>query len=243
MGIPILVNGAAGKMGQIAIIAIEQDPELDLVATAGREDDLASVIKKSQAKVVIDVTSAEAAFENTYTILMNGAYPVIGTSGLVPEKVAELCQVAAERKLGGIVVPNFSLSAMLMMKYAKQAASYFPCAEIIELHHEHKKDAPSATAIKTAALIAEYGHKQSTVSHDYEVMPRARGAEYRGVPIHAVRIPGVMSQQEVIFGSPGETLRIISNIASRDAYIAGIRLACHKVIYLNELIYGLEELI
>ena len=154
MTIKIIVNGAKGKMGRIAVAAVNSKPEFNLVAETGRNDDLAQVIKSHQANIVIDFTVPDSAFNNANQIINAGARPVIGTTGLTAEQITQLTSQCAEKKLGGIIVPNFSLGAVLMMRYAQDAAKYLPEVEIIEMHHPQKLDAPSGTAIKTAQMMS-----------------------------------------------------------------------------------------
>jgi len=216
--IPLIVNGASGKMGQLACQVVEALPMFSLVAKCGRVDDLARVIASHRAEVVIDFTEASAAYQNTQCILQAGARPIIGTSGLNETQVASLHSLAHEKKLGGIIAPNFSLGALLMMRFAKEAARYFPYADIVEMHHMQKKDAPSGTAIRTR-----------------EMMP------HLPVNIHSVRLPGVIARQQVVFGGEGETLTLDHNTLSREAFASGIQLACEKIMGLDELIYGLDN--
>src|SRR3990167_11529384 len=147
MPIRVLVNGAFGKMGQLAATAIENHPALELVGQAGKEYDLRNVIADSHADVVVDFTRADSVYKNTNTIIEAGARPVIGTSGLTIKQVRELQQICSDLKRGGIIAPNFSLGAVLMMKHAREIAKYMPNAEIIEMHHDGKVDSPSGTAI------------------------------------------------------------------------------------------------
>jgi 4-hydroxy-tetrahydrodipicolinate reductase len=156
---------------------------------------------------------------NTETILKNNARPIIGTSGLREAQVQALKKIAQEKKIGGIIAPNFSLGALLMMRFAQEAAKYFSRAEIIEMHHPQKKDAPSGTAIRTAEMMGNQPH------------------------IHSVRLSGIVARQQVIFGSLGETLTIDHNTLSREAFIPGIKLACEKVMTVDDLIYGLDQLL
>lgn len=243
MTIKILVNGARGRMGQTAITAIRQTQDLTLVGEANRGDDLAKMIHTTQAQVVLDLTTASAAYENITTIIAAKAHPVVGTSGLLPEQIKELQQRCAQQRLGGIIVPNFSMGAVLMMRFAQMAAPYFPDVEIIEMHHKAKEDAPSGTAFKTAQMIASARNQTHSLQPSREVIPGSRGALVERIPIHAIRIPGVVATQEVIFGGQGETLSIKDAAISREAYSPGICFACRKVITLDGLIYGLEQLL
>lgn len=239
----IIVNGAQGKMGAMACQTIANDPQLELVAQNGHGDDLAATIKATDANIVIDFTNSDVVYENTKTIIENNAHPIIGSSGLLTEQVTELQQLAQEKNLGGIIAPNFSIGAILMMKYAAEAASYFQHIEIIEYHHEKKLDAPSGTAVKTAEMIAEAGFQAAPLGEQRELIDGARGANHHNVPIHSVRMPGLMAHQEVIFGGVGETLTIRHDSINRDCFMPGVLLACRTVGHLDRLIYGLEKLL
>ncbi|MCX7125529.1 MAG: 4-hydroxy-tetrahydrodipicolinate reductase [Gammaproteobacteria bacterium] len=217
--IKIIINGAFGKMGRTTVAAIANEKDLALVATLGRDDDLSQAIKKFQADVVIDWTVPTTAFENTKKIIDAGARPVIGTTGFTLEQIKLLSQECESKKIGCIIAPNFSIGAILMMKYAKDAAKYFPNVEIVEYHHPTKLDAPSGTAKKTAELIA------------------------KTIPIHSVRLPGIFAEQDVVFAGLGERLIIRHAATDRNAMMPGLFLCCRKVMALNGLTYGMETLI
>ena len=240
MTIRVAINGANGKMGTYVVTAIENDPELELTGTFGHSDDLSACIKSSNAQVVVDFTTAESAFKNAQTIVDAGVHPVIGTTGFKPEQIKLLQQKSREKSLGGIIAPNFSIGAILMMKTAQQCVEYLPHVEIIELHHDKKADAPSGTAIKTAELISE---KAQRCGNSVEIIPGARGANCQNIPIHSVRLPGFIAHQQVIFGGTGETLTIKHDTTSREAFMPGVVFACKKVASLNELVYGLENIL
>tara|TARA_R110000868_G_scaffold380784_1_gene646876 strand:- start:50246 stop:50980 length:735 start_codon:yes stop_codon:yes gene_type:complete len=242
MPINILINGASGRMGQQAIAAIEQDETLNLVATAGRHDDLGLMIASSQAQVVVDLTVASVGFTNANKIIAAGAHPVIGTSGFTQTQVKMLQQQCAEKKLGGIIAPNFSIGGVLMMQFSKMAAKYFNHVEIVERHHENKQDAPSGTAMRTAEMIAEAQPNIADVKCD-EKIPGAHGGHYENVSIHSIRMPGNVAHQEVIFGAHGETLTIKHDSINRECFMPGLLLACKKVTELDQLLFGLEHLL
>lgn len=243
MAIRVLVNGAEGKMGQLAAKTIERNSDFILVQKTGPSDDLFRAIEQSQADVVVDFTNAESVFKNTKIILDADCHPVIGTSGLQLAEVKQLQEIAEGKKLGGIIAPNFSLGAVLMMKYGQEIAKYFPHVEIIEAHHAGKQDSPSGTAIKTAEMLAHSRRDSITSKSQRETIPGARGATYENIPIHAIRLPGVIANQEIIFGALGETLSIKHVTTDRECFMAGVVLACQKVKSLNRLIYGLENIL
>ncbi|EKD73993.1 MAG: Dihydrodipicolinate reductase [uncultured bacterium] len=244
MTIRILVNGAFGKMGQLTAKTINNNPELILAGQTGRDHHLAAEIKQTGAQVVIDFTHADAVLQNLQTIIDAGAHPVIGTSGLMKEQVAPLQTRCAQLKLGGVIAPNFSLGAILMMKYAQEIATYFPYVEIIEMHHADKLDSPSGTAVRTAELLsATRSLPKTSIKQSKEVIPGARGANYQDIAIHAVRLPGLVAHQQIIFGGTGETLTLRHDAIDRECFMPGIILACKKVMHLNQLVYGLEHIL
>lgn len=240
MTIKVIVNGANGKMGQVTVDAVSAAPDLELVAALDHQDNLAKAIEQHSAQVVIDFTVPTTVYNNTKTIILCGAHPVIGTTGLTLDQIHELQKLSAEKALGGIIAPNFSLGAILMMRYAQDAARYFPDVEIIEMHHEKKIDAPSGTAAKTAEMIATTRNPKHTVSSDHQ---RARGDQHQGVTIHSVRLPGLFAHQCVLFGGIGETLTIRHDGMNRNAMMPGVILSCRKVMELNHLVYGLENIL
>lgn len=244
MAIRVIVNGANGKMGQMAVKTLEQHSDFSIVGKLGRKDSLADTIKKTQAEIVIDLTNADSVFSNTKTIIENGAHPVIGTSGLLKDQVAELKKLSEVKKLGGIIAPNFSIGAVLMMKYAQEFAKYFPHVEIIEMHHQKKLDSPSGTAVRTAELIsAARKQKPEIPSNTREVVKGARGASYEDIAIHSVRLPGLVAHQQILFGGTGETLTIRHDTIDRECFMPGIVLCCRKVQSLKNLVVGLENLL
>jgi len=217
--IKVIVNGAKGKMGQEVVKAIQKEADLALVGQTDLGDDLAKAIKATQAEVVVDFTHPRSVMENVRTILENGAHGVIGTTGLTKENLEEIKKLCEKNKVSCLVAPNFAIGAVLMMQFAKEAIKYFPQAEIIEMHHESKADKPSGTALKTM---------------------EAMGKE---VPIHSVRLPGLVAHQEVIFGGLGQTLTIRHDSLSRESFMPGVMLAIRKVKTLNGLVYGLEKIL
>lgn len=243
MTIKVLVNGAFGKMGVETVKAVENDPELTLVAKSGRENDLKQLIQDTQPEVVIDFTTADTAFLNTLAIIEAGKHPVIGTTGFSEAQIDQLKMLCREKGLGGIIAPNFAIGVILMMQFASEAIRYFPHAEIIELHHDTKRDAPSGTAIKTAQMMVKNREKDPVAKPFKENLAGSRGADYQGIPVHAIRLPGLIAQQMVILGGEGELLTIKHDTTDRKCFMAGVLLACKKVMNLNELVYGLEQLL
>jgi len=217
MTLTILVNGAAGRMGSLACKTLEQHPDFTLVARLGREDDLAQAIRHHQPDIVVDLTSADVAFHNASMIVQENTSPVIGTSGLTAAQIDHLIAESRRQKLSGLIIPNFSISATLMMYYAAQAARYFQKAEIIEMHHPFKKDSPSGTALRTAERI----HPTPN--------------------IHSILMPGVVANQTVMFGNAAETFSIHYNTISREAFMPGLILACQNAKKFDTIRCGLEH--
>ncbi|BCE03511.1 4-hydroxy-tetrahydrodipicolinate reductase [Marinicellulosiphila megalodicopiae] len=241
--ITVIVNGANGRMGSQACEAIKNDPDLELIGQIDYQDDLQKTIETLKPQVVVDLTIASAGFANAQTILNAGARPVIGTSGFLQEQVEKLQALAKSKSLGGLIAPNFSVGAVLMMKFAGEAAKYMPDVEVIEAHSPQKEESPSGTGLRTAEIINAARTQAPTPTSDKELIEGARGAELEGVKLHSVRLPGVVAQQTVFFGGTGETLKIEHNSQSRESFMPGICLACKKVVDRNELAYGLEHLL
>lgn len=239
----VIVNGAFGRMGQVAVVTIDNADDFELVAALSREDDLYENIKSTKADIVIDFTVASVAFENISTIISAGCRPVVGTSGLLPDQISDLKQQCQQKKLGGVIAPNFSIGAVLMMKYAADAAKYLEDVEIIELHHNGKQDSPSGTAIKTALKISENKVADAAQKSSKEIIPGARGAEYNNIHIHSVRLLGLVAHQEVIFGGKGETLTIRHDSIDRECFMPGVLLACQKVLTMDRLVDDLADIL
>ena len=247
--INIAVCGANGKMGQEVIKAVKEADDMALVAKIDINNGEFATIKDAKESVNIDIlidfTQPKSIYENALYCLHNDINIVIGTTGLSDTQIDELKSLSEEKKIGCFIAPNFSTGAVLMMKFAKMAAKYFNNAEIIELHHNQKKDAPSGTAVKTAAMMAEVNENFTNGNcEETEVIEGARGAaSYNNIHIHSVRMPGFMASQEVIFGSNGQTLRIKHDSTNRECYMPGVLLA---VRYINEhksFVYGLDNIL
>nr|HAT8714491.1 4-hydroxy-tetrahydrodipicolinate reductase [Legionella jordanis] len=243
MPIPVIVNGAQGKMGQLACETLKNHPDFELVASLGRQDNLRQAISETGAEIVVDLTRADSVFENSLAIVESGAHPVIGTSGLLNEQIEMLQSLCDRQNLGGLIAPNFSISAVLMMRFSAEAARYLANVEIIEAHHQQKFDAPSGTALKTAEMISANQTRSGSSDKGHELVEGVRGGCHHGISIHSLRLPGFVAQQQVIFGSTGETLTISHNSIDRISFMPGIVLACQKVKQLNSLYYGLEHIL
>lgn len=225
--IRVLVNGARGKMGSETVKAVGSAVDLELVEETDIGDDLAQAIRDTSAEVVVDFTTPSSAMKNVRSILQNKAHAVVGTTGLTKTNLSEIKKLCAKNKVNCIVAPNFAIGAVLMMKFAKEAAHYMPEVEIIELHHDQKKDAPSGTAIKTAEIIEA----------------DRKNIKHKKIPIHSVRLQGLVAHQEVIFGGLGQTLKIRHDSISRESFMPGVIMAIHKVKKIKGLVYGLENLL
>ena len=225
--IKVLVNGAKGKMGSETVKALLKEADLELVGQTDLGDDLAKSIQKTKAEVVIDFTQPSSVMGNIKTILQNKAHAVVGTTGLTSDNLAEIEKLCSKNKVNCVVAPNFAIGAVLMMKFAKEAAHYMPQVEIIELHHDKKVDAPSGTALKTAEMI----------------MAEREGVRMKKVPIHSVRLQGLVAHQEVIFGGLGQTLKIRHDSISRESFMPGVVMAVRKAKKIKGLVYGLENLL
>lgn len=239
----VIVNGARGKMGTLACETISNHPDFQLVASLGRDGNLEKTIVDTKAEIVLELTRADCVYENSLIIIKNNAHPVIGASGLLPEQIKNLQTLSSEKKLGGIIVPNFSIGAVLMMRFAAEAAKFLPDVEIIEAHHQQKLDAPSGTATKTAELIAAARRGNKHPLPLKELLKGARGASHHDVNIHSLRLPGVLARQQVVFGNTGETLTITHDSIDRGSFMPGVILACQHVLHIDSLYYGLEHLL
>ncbi|KGP64060.1 dihydrodipicolinate reductase [Legionella norrlandica] len=239
----VIVNGANGKMGSLACETLDNHKQFELVAKLTKQDNLGQTIRDTNAQIVVDLTRADCVYENSLTIINHGARPVIGTSGLLQAQIKELAKRCEETQIGGIIAPNFSIGAVLMMLFAVRASEYFSEVEIIEGHHQQKLDAPSGTALKTAEMIAAARKNPKNKLPIKELIPGARGGSHHDINIHSLRLPGLLARQEIMFGSVGETLSIIHNSIDRHCFMPGIVLACQKVLELNTLVYGLEHLL
>ena len=242
MVLRIIVNGAHGKMGRLACDAIQQHSGFELSAGLSRADNLKQAIVDTAADVVVDLTRADCVYENVLTIIEAGAHPVIGTSGLHPDQMSALKVLCDEKKLGGLVVPNFSIAAVLMMRFAKMAAPYLNHVEIIEAHHPQKFDAPSGTAIRTAQILSKARTKETQPLNIHESIKGVRGGVCEDVPIHSIRLPGIVAEQQIVFGSLGETLTVTHRSIDRACFMPGLLLCCEKVQQLNTLYEDMDIL-
>lgn len=259
----VIVNGACGRMGQAVLKAVQEADGLELVGAVDIkggvdtgslvglpangilvETDLEALLARKKPEVMVDFTRPDVVFGNVMTALAHKTSPVVGTTGLSDEQKAEIAKAAEANDTPAFIAPNFAIGAVLLMVMSRQAAKYMPDVEIIELHHDKKLDAPSGTAIQTAAMIAEVrkAHKQGNPD-EFEKLEGARGADYEGMHIHSVRLPGYVAHQEVIFGGLGQTLTIRHDSMNRESFMPGVVLAAKKVRSLKGLTVGLDKLL
>jgi 4-hydroxy-tetrahydrodipicolinate reductase len=257
--IRVAVAGAAGRMGLEVVRAVGAEDDMEVVAAVdpraagtvfidehgesiGYLPELAAALADTKPDVLVDFTHPTQVEGNTATALRAGVSCVVGTTGVTMERYAQLAE-GATNGAALFVAPNFAIGAVLMMRFAQTAARYMPTAEIIELHHDQKADAPSGTAMRTAQLIAEARTTVPTVpGRDTEVAQGARGAWVKDIPVHSVRLPGLVAHQEVLFGGQGQTLTIRHDSIDRTSFMPGVVLAVRKVGGLSGLVVGLETL-
>jgi 4-hydroxy-tetrahydrodipicolinate reductase len=231
-------------MGSEAVNAINAAPDLELVAAIDLGDSIDSLIA-SGAQVVVDFTHPESVMKNLEFAINNGICVVVGTTGFDEKKLNQIEEwLSMQPKVGALIAPNFGLGAVLMMQFAASAAKYFESVEIVELHHPNKADAPSGTAARTAELITEARKsvkKEAMPDATSASLPGARGAKVGDVPVHSVRLRGLVAHQEVILGDLGETLTIRHDSIDRTGFMPGVLLGIRKVVVTPGLTYGLEN--
>ncbi|GAX44804.1 dihydrodipicolinate reductase [Tolypothrix sp. NIES-4075] len=270
--IPVVVIGAAGKMGREVVKAVAQAPDMTLVGAidtteehqdkdAGElaglseplevpitnqlESMLAFAAQEKQPGVMIDFTHPDSVYDNIRSAIAYGIRPVVGTTGLSPQQIQEIADFAEKASTGCLIIPNFSIGMVLLQQAAVTASQYFDHVEIIELHHNQKADAPSGTAIQTAQMLAEMGKIfNPAVVEETEKIKGARGSlASEGIRIHSVRLPGLIAHQEVIFGAAGQIYTLRHDTSDRACYMPGVLLAIRKVLQLKSLVYGLEKIL
>jgi len=244
MTIKVAVLGAKGRMGQTTVDAIKSAPDLELVAAIDLGDSL-DLLVSSGAQVVVDFTHPDSVMGNLDFAINHGVSVVVGTTGFNNEKLATVIGwLDSNPGVGALIAPNFGLGAVLMMQFAAQASKYFESVEIIELHHPGKADAPSGTAARTAELITEARNsinKEPMPDATSSGLAGARGAKVGDVPIHSVRLRGLVAHQEVVLGDLGETLTIRHDSIDRTGFMPGVLLGIRKVVATPGLTFGLEH--
>ena len=264
--INVIIEGPRGKMGRAAVQMVQETERFQLVAVLDRKnggkrlsdlegfsgeksdvpiyEDHEECFKTVKADVLIDLTTPEVGRIHTLAALSHGIRPVVGTTGFSDEDLEDLRTMTREKGIGCIIAPNFAIGAILMMKFAQNAAKYFSDVEILEMHHDQKLDAPSGTAIKTAQLISEERTaKKQGHPKEKETIEGARGADFEGMRIHSIRLPGLIAHQEVIFGGEGQTLTLRHDSYDRKSFMSGVRVSVDTVMNLDHLVYGLENIL
>ena len=268
--IPVVVNGAAGKMGREVIKAIAQAADMMLVGAIDKNpgllgqdigeiagggpleipvtQDLEATLVMAQSEgnaVMVDFTHPDTIYETVRAAIAYGVRPVVGTTGLSAGQIQELAEFAEKASIGCLIIPNFSIGIVLMQQAALQAAQYFDHVEIIELHHNQKADAPSGTAVQTAQLLTVLDKSFNAAEVvETEKIAGARGSVTEaGIRIHSVRLPGLIAHQEVIFGAPGEIYTLRHDTSDRACYMPGVLLAIRRSLPLKSLIYGLDKIL
>lgn len=258
MTIKIIVAGPRGKMGTEAIQMIQEETEFELVGCLDSKIDfdleaklgipffteVNTCLETVKADVLIDLTTPEFGYKHTEAAIKHGVRPVVGTSGFTNDEIETLTAQAQEKNLGSIIAPNFAVGAVLLMQFAQTAAKYFTDVEIIEKHHDQKLDAPSGTAVKTADMITEVREaKKQGHPEEFETLAGARGADVEGIKIHSVRLPGLVAHEEILFGGKGQVLTLKHDSMNRQSFMDGINLSVKKVMQLDHLVYGLENIL
>jgi 4-hydroxy-tetrahydrodipicolinate reductase len=259
--IRVVIQGASGKMGRQVISAVCREPgmqvvgAIELTPTTDQlklpEDagfvpistDAASILKSCQPDVLVDFSIARATMPTVRVAIEHGVRPVIGTSGLSTVDLAEIDRLALAGNMGAVIAPNFALGAVLMIHMAEIAARYMDNAEIIELHHDGKVDAPSGTALATAGAMAAARGKPFLAPPQQQGDTASRGKQVSGIAVHSVRLPGLLAHQEVILGASGQTLTIRHDSVSRECFMPGVILAVREVMQRKGLVFGLDSLL
>ncbi len=257
--IKVLVNGAMGKMGRTTCDAVMTEDDLALTAAVdtafitaeAREAfgipgmplyaSLTEALKSEKIDVAVDFTTPSSAFDNVMACLNADIHCVVGTTGITEEQLVKIESEVRMRGRNCFLAPNFAIGAVLMMEVSKVIARYMPYCEIVELHHDQKLDAPSGTSLRTAELIAEA--RVETPAPAGPEGHAARGVIHREIPIHSVRLPGLVAHQEVVFGGQGQTLSVRHDSISRESFMPGVVLAIRRVANLEQgLVVGLEKI-
>jgi 4-hydroxy-tetrahydrodipicolinate reductase len=238
------VLGAKGKVGATMVEAVEKSDDLTFTVGVDAGDPLSQLVD-SRTEAVIDFTHPDVVMDNLKYLIDNGIHAVVGTTGFTDDRLGQVKQwVAAKSDVGVLIAPNFAIGAVLSMHFARQAARFFESVEVVELHHPQKADAPSGTAARTARLIAE-ARKGLPPNPDATStgLEGARGADVDGIPVHSVRLAGLVAHQEVLFGTQGETLTIRHDSFDRTSFVPGVLLAVREIADHPGLTVGIEALL
>jgi 4-hydroxy-tetrahydrodipicolinate reductase len=261
--IKVCLTGARGKVGstlartlpstqdiQVRIALDVQGVGQSLQTTAGPsapdilvESDLAAALKQEAVDVLVDFSHPTVAAHHALTALQHRVAPIIGTSGLKPQEIEQIRESCLKYETPALIVPNFAIGSILSMKLAELVARWLPQVEIIEYHHDQKADAPSGTALRTAQRIAAARKNTSVPQEELITVEGVRGGRVEEIPVHSVRLKGIMARQDIIFGGNGETLVIQHNAIDRTIYLEGVKLAIRKVRGLQGLVIGLESIL
>lgn len=263
--IKVIVNGALGRMGSEVVKTVIHQGDMKLVGVCdasertedagvalnlgkilgfGISTDLEELIQKSSPDVMVDFTVPGVVMNNIRTAIKNKVIPVVGTTGITEENLAEIDGLCKKHRTGCLIAPNFATGAILLMKFAQEAARYFDNVEIIEYHHNRKEDYPSGTALKTAQMLAKSGKSfNQNVNDRVEKAAGARGADVNSIKVHSVRLPGFVAHEEVIFGGVGQALTLRHDSFSRESFMPGVALAIRKSKEIKGLVYGLENIL
>ncbi|MGW7197269.1 4-hydroxy-tetrahydrodipicolinate reductase [Streptomyces chryseus] len=240
----VAVLGAKGRIGSEAVRAVEAAEDMELVAALSRGDKLEALVE-ADAQVVVELTTPASVMGNLDFCVRHGIHAVVGTTGWTDERLAQLRSwLETFPETGVLIAPNFSIGAVLTMKFAQQAAPYFESVEVVELHHPNKADAPSGTATRTAQLIAAARAEAGSAPQPdatTTALDGARGADVDGVPVHAIRLRGLLAHQEVLLGGEGETLTIRHDSLHHSSFMPGILLGARRVVTTPGLTFGLEN--
>ncbi len=261
----ILVNGACGKMGTEVVKTVINETGNQLVAACDQinigkdivkllalsgpavsiRSDLEQSIKMAKPEVIIDFTNPVSVMNNIKTGLTNRVHMIVGTTGITSVDLTTIENLTNQYGVNALIVPNFALGAVLMMRFAAEAARYFPQVEIVELHHNQKMDSPSGTALKTAELINRYRSELKNEEDFVEIekLSGSRGGDADGIRVHSIRLPGLVAHQEVIFGADGQSLTIRHDSYNRRSFMPGVKLALQKITEIKGLVYGLERIL
>ncbi|GGR45665.1 4-hydroxy-tetrahydrodipicolinate reductase [Streptomyces roseolus] len=240
----VAVLGARGRIGSEAVKAVEAAEDMELVAALGRGDEL-ETLAEAGAQVVVELTTPDSVMANLEYCVGHGIHAVVGTTGWTEDRLARLNGwLAASPETGVLIAPNFSIGAVLTMRFAQLAAPYFESVEVVELHHPNKADAPSGTATRTAQLIAKARAEAGLGAQPdatATALDGARGADVDGVPVHAVRLRGLLAHQEVLLGGEGETLTVRHDSLHHSSFMPGVLLGARRVVSTPGLTFGLEH--
>jgi 4-hydroxy-tetrahydrodipicolinate reductase len=244
--ITVGVFGARGRMGTEVVKAVDAADDLELVGTADEGDELSGV-SDAGAQVVVDFTRPDVVMDNIRFCIEHDIHCVVGTTGFDEARLATIAGwLEPKPDVGVLIAPNFGIGAVLMMKFAQEAARFFPSVEIVELHHPNKVDAPSGTAARTARLVAAARREAGlppAPDATTDSLPGARGADVDGVPVHAVRLTGLVAHQEVLMGAAGETLTLRHDSYDRASFMPGVLLAVREIVRRPGLTVGIEGLL